>query len=601
MVSAFRKVKALLGLGGGDPPRSAYYVTRKPDWVRSRTETLTIEDILLVRRHLTLDVVLPDPAAAVGGGDGGEHQYLIPVTLIDKERPVPNLSARDEQGSSLPFLTPYESVLQSAQALLAAVEGATGHPPTEEMKTAVKKLALEFEDRDIARDHHADLVALAEESGPKGSAPLATRKVFPHLKQASLDLVTRWSLWVYLSGSAGRRRVVEVEYDFLVFKPRLFSRPDRRAEASPRTLGARLFSRFSTSMGWAAIDFYVPDPRLRNVDSYLLEVPAPPGLEVRGVRLLAELTKEGKPLMPRSEQWTTGARLHFANAVVEKRGPAVISLRAGRRGFISLATLTIFVIATLLWAYEQKVGAVNSEAEQQVAAAVLLVVPAFLGFFVVRPGEHPLTARLASGVRLLVLLTGLLSVAAGAALAGVRPGDWSVGRTWHLYAILSTIAATAIAITWVASLEPVWARTRRLRQKHRNWGLRNWKYRLLVAAAMGMLAACVTLSAPPSSADDLERWLTIGWLVVGVSATAWAALLAEYSVEDVPSPFLRAVVFVVSVAAAGAVAIALTPLRGTLLDPIWEHPWRVAIGLGLLTAISVGLPFRAREADEQPA
>ena len=87
----------------------------------------------------------------------------------------------------------------------------------------------------------------------------------------------------------------------------------------------------------------------------------------------------------------------------------------------------------------------------QIAAAVLILVPAGLAVFANRPAENPLATILLSGVRWFVMLAALSGAVAAAALAGVRATE-SLQTSLLIYATTSSACLAAVTIAWVGSI-----------------------------------------------------------------------------------------------------------------------------------------------------
>lgn len=101
------------------------------------------------------------------------------------------------------------------------------------------------------------------------------------------------------------------------------------------------------------------------------------------------------------------------------------------------------------------------EVEPQTGAALLLVLPAVIGAFLVRPGEHTFASRMLAGVRLLTVVAALSSLWAAGALAvyaSAPSGETEeemarrLDQLEHLWTIGTWVAAVCGAVLVVAYL-----------------------------------------------------------------------------------------------------------------------------------------------------
>jgi hypothetical protein len=150
-----------------------------------------------------------------------------------------------------------------------------------------------------------------------------------------------------------------------------------------------------------------------------------------------------------------------------------------------MAMLAGGLITVLLWGYALQGD--EAKSQREVAAAVLLIVPAVLTALAIRPREHPLAARVLAIVRLLVLSTGVLASAAAAALAGVRPATWTVEEAFKWYAEASVLPFSLLVISWVVAFPSAYTLRRRLAS--------SWLAPLFVTAVAATLSGALLVWA----------------------------------------------------------------------------------------------------------
>jgi hypothetical protein len=131
-----------------------------------------------------------------------------------------------------------------------------------------------------------------------------------------------------------------------------------------------------------------------------------------------------------------------------------------RVGLIRGALVTGVAVAVLMTVLATRSGTFAAQAGATVT--VLLVVPALLGFLIVRPGEHPVTTKNLIGVRLLALLSGAIPVAAAVVLLAVVPQATTNPRThqkvtsypnlasdWWILAGVAWYLALLVVFSWL--------------------------------------------------------------------------------------------------------------------------------------------------------
>jgi hypothetical protein len=557
--------------------RYAHYVTHDSTfWVRRHVETIEIMSATFARRRLTIDIQLPaDPSLADPADD---ESFLIPVASLRKQPATSNVDLRDEAGTALPLLTRDENAAISCGAIAAATERLLPQPPSTILSSALHDLAVtDGAEADFALS--LAQMALREEQGG------TTTEEGQAFDSALRSMTGNSWLWLRLRGKPGGRRIVKFGYDIELHHPRL--RPRRpgargylvwaeetktvyrfdlidQGDGNPRSALSRATARLASSSGFAAYDLFIETPYISGSATYHLQVDSPPGVETRGVRLLARLEPGGMV-----ETWHRdhGTHLYLNNVKIREMFPAVVTLRVGRRGFLTLSWLSAMFIVSLLWAFSAS-GAKATE-HPEPAAAALLIVPTVLVALSVRPGEHPVATRLLAGVRVLVATIGVLAIAAAAAVANVRPAGWNTPHTWFVYAIAASVIGGFLTLSWVLSWETI---HRGVEYAHQKWRSRGFYFASCLLVVI-LSAGVVTVAwARPSTVAGLD-----GVFIAGLALLTALALFAAGTYErvDLPRSAIPVALLVGLVAASDAAATSALVLHLTA-GWSWQPTLRVS-------------------------
>jgi hypothetical protein len=156
-----------------------------------------------------------------------------------------------------------------------------------------------------------------------------------------------------------------------------------------------------------------------------------------------------EPVDGEAYAWISRRRAYLYVSRSEKRSAiAQIELRAARR-YVASAPTAAFLIASAMTFFSLAVLPVAPDHAPATVTALLLV-PALLGYLVVRPGEHPLARRHLAGVRFLVFVSGSLPVAAAISLlAGEWPTGCGVEISWWAQTALAWLCFVLLSISWL--------------------------------------------------------------------------------------------------------------------------------------------------------
>jgi hypothetical protein len=204
----------------------------------------------------------------------------------------------------------------------------------------------------------------------------------------------------------------------------------REPSAPSRPLTVR--RRLARNVGWRAKPIVIPTPAVGHGTSFHLEVEAPEGLQISRARLRSgppgqegpspdDVTDAEEGPMQRTHLYVDGAlQGHSGAGVIHLRPRAALIVRAATLNAL-VATMLIALTAALL---THLAGVLDP------LAALLLFVPGGLSAYTARPRENPMTTSLVSGVRLLAIAVGAMSLAA--ACVAIFERIWTIDKTTHL-------------------------------------------------------------------------------------------------------------------------------------------------------------------------
>lgn len=259
--------------------------------------------------------------------------------------------------------------------------------------------------------------------------------------------------------------------------------PDSVLEFGDKRLGRRsyrisfpaLSERIGQPLALMPVAFDFPTVYTRRCSTYHFELVCPSGLSPRALKVatgepIEEADGNTKPAEQERVKVPEG-RTALASRVANHYLPGSrlandiwfrVTVGVGSGAMPSLWWLAGAITAILLWALAgSNPGFSTNDGENQIAAGILLVVPALVAAMAIGGGSPPAT-RLIAGARILLLVTGLSAVAAAAVLIGAEP--FSIGRqdTWFICAIVATTATMPLATSWILSSDNVWRQLKKL-------------------------------------------------------------------------------------------------------------------------------------------
>ena len=577
--------------------RGAYYFLNDPTWIARHVETVEIESEDAGRRHLTIDIELPTDPEAVVQQRGDEALFCVPFALLAKHPPHAEIDVRSETSDSLPLLTRAENGWISSHALMEAFEHNVGGVPYPQFGRDLDHLvfasgpAADGIVRPGASEGFEAAVAAAlmlEEIDEDGPGAKRIARVIQDLAVCSM-------LWIDLWGAPGERRIVKLSYAIqLQRQPLVLRRPkeefrrvrfpddDRPDIVFPveaggsirwRDTAARLLNPLATALGWASFDADVSYPDVRGAHTYHLQVVAPQGLELTGIGIDA---CDGNAVSR-----CDGLRAHLYLSGID--GPTSSPIRVGmkveRRGFLNLSVVATTITAAGLWLAQGHAGAADDADVSQISAAVLLVLPALLAIFVARQAEHPIATRLLAGVRSLVLLAGLSSVTAAAALSGIRLDLWqTVSEAWIWCASIASVAAIGVTIAWLRSFDTI----RPFQAEPMVYGPSSYLSRVGLSGLF-VIVLCVAVRRDTVGLGEAEP-LAIALLLTAAFLAAVVAVVPA-SFRARPLRIVCVVYSVAAIAAAGVTAVTHSDMRNDVV---------VVAGLVAFAALILALASQLR-------
>jgi len=502
-------------------PRNArvggYYFEQRRDLIHRHVEALELHPDQSGRWQLTVDLELPADKAAICERHEGENLYLFPLVFVRKAEKEANFTLVREDGASIPFPLRKDNAWVSSVATAYAAQKLIAQETSS--KLSVKKLQPLLYNLATGLPYDASVIhdkLLRNVAGLNGGTlPAAWEETGI---ASVLRLLVEHSLtWVILRGRPGQRRQLTVGHDFEL-KPSpiirwRFGSIEKRE--GPRWLdtGAVVYGRrgrrisfgaigqrLGQPLAWMPIEFDFSTIYTKRCKSYHFELICPPGLTPRGVKVVVDDNQPGS--VPREEDPNTRPDIRTTEQTRfayhhrpgnDEAGDVSFRVQAGvgEGAFPILWTLAASVTALLLWT----MAAANPElhsSNNEIAAGILLIVPALLGGIVLST-EHEAVTNLLAGARILLLVTGLCALAGAGVLIGATPFGMSSSWSWTAYAIVATAVTVPLATSWLLSLPIVWRQLIKLK----NWRA-HYKALGIGIVVVGALIAVLTMfdSAP---------------------------------------------------------------------------------------------------------
>jgi hypothetical protein len=401
---------------------------RPERWIHRRVECISFKDHHLVHHQVSVDFTLPAGMPSIGEFEG-KGIFIAPLFLLVKDslrplregkrprrrflvlgegRPDPtkqviptatcsHFDFSDQELKRVPLITRRQSNQLASTMLLVAAESALGAPVPE---------ALENDISNIPDGKWSDQTTflnrlLADGFTPCDDACLYARlredKIFPDL---AWTLASHYIVACLFMGDAPRRSIYKLSYD------------QRANEDGPLTKGA-----IRRSLGWKSEQYHVPLSEIGGSASYHVAIEVPKELLINAVGLVGkhykhydELRGKGnRDYFIRQIESVSDGKIFIPRPLPGRRvGLVWVKLRAKRSGFLIGALATSIIISVMLWTTYLKAPAAMRSGNSEAAAAALLLAPALLAAYLLRPGEHAITAKMLQWARAALLIDAVL-------------------------------------------------------------------------------------------------------------------------------------------------------------------------------------------------
>jgi hypothetical protein len=531
----------------------------------------------LQRRETTVDIYHADVGTRTidvecslpNLGGGGKRTWYLPLAFFPKADVAPDLEVTYCDGSVIPVPTKQQNMALTKEALAELIRAGLLDIDLDPLRkvfgarTSIKQV-WRFAAEVITREQvPARGLRVALEAALGG----------PHeLCRLLRQLEDKFVLWVPVTGEPEshhqfRIRRKEIHHQDIIVGRKLVKvdwtvqtalGPVKVAGLSEaegfRGLRIRfraLLERLPNTLAVRSLEALAFDPEASRSNSCHLRIVAPSGFLVRHVRageVMLPPTNPGYPVVdeiyPRDEDvviqgWDQNlAHVHL----FKKKNPEEVLCRVTlgpRGGAISLWMLTAVLTAALLWIvhhhltsapadgqslfklFAQDLGIGDPERElgigdtdRQIAAAVLLVGPAFASAWSLRAEGGELLRSFLGGARFLLLLSATLSVAAALALAGLMPLNIDDYQAIEIYTAISYVVAMSMVGAWLLSRDTVWIIFRFIFSKER--------HNLIAAVVLALAVAAVALvaSCPDGLAGTLIAACGLGLAMIGANSAA---------------------------------------------------------------------------------
>lgn len=458
-----------------------------------------------------------------------EHNgtWYVPLVLLSKDPVAPDLEVCDATGATIAIPTKQQNMALTMKALEALVNA--GHLELDSDRG--RALARDVISADIVAAHIASLILTDQQPSPSANAI-----------ELLEELADQFVLWVPVNGASGThhhcrvcrheireidpivsparsRKTIQVPVHTGIGEVQVGFKPlSRWYKVRPKAAMRRLLNAFALR----AIEFRATENAARLCASYHLRIHSPEGFLVRNVRASAlgpDVSESDAsageiqtgPFAAVQGEHSDVAHVHLS----ETDNPPGIYVRVTlglRGGMTSLWMIAAVLTAVLLWLVHHHVSyGPPAEQNRQIAAGVLLVVPAFASAYSLRSEGNELLRTVLSGARGLLLASAALSVASALALAGLTPSEVSRHDAIEVYAAASYFVAVPLVVAWVLSGRATWLMFRRFLSSQRS--------NLVVEMGIG-----VVLVAVGGLADALPVRLSGGVLFIcGLGLAALAA------------------------------------------------------------------------------
>jgi len=488
-------------IDGNSGEVASYYLGHRHHLIHRHTESIAINPDQTARWTLKIDFELPEDEDAHCGEHNGETIFLFPLLFLRKAQGRTGFEARDEQGATIPLLNRELSDEISGRAAAKAALRLIGEARAEDSdlpNLPENSLRYVFVYVCKWRPYIASVILnqLKHELDEDVRAAWEEAGLLDDLEL----LVDHSLVWVPLRGLPGERRVIEVAHDTELSRRPLLRwhfgelkvpngrrrwwrrwrrRKQMRDPSQVLDTGQAKYGRIATRvslsvlgerlakpLGWMPIEFDFPTIYTRRCDSYHFEMTCPSGLKNRGLRIAVDKRggKEGRDeeVLERSARMTMRSRAaHMYLRGGRSVGDVVLKATVGISSdafpilWVLMGAITTIMLWSLVAFNPSWLVDGDPQNRNEIAAGVLLIVPALLGAVIVGSDEKA-ESKLLSGARILLLITGLCSAASAAVFTDIKPLSDKPQATWAICATVATASIIPMVTSWLLSLDAVW-------------------------------------------------------------------------------------------------------------------------------------------------
>lgn len=357
------------------------------DWVHRRVQRVSYLEPQLVQVRLSVDFTPPV--------DSGPY---VPISVLPKWPPLYRFDFRRSDDTPVPLLTSSQNGAADESLLNGLVEDVS----PQSLNDPAFREAL----RSLALGTATDLAPVVDvfESGLQGDDrdPLIERVLDIAAMLADATL-----LW-YPVNQAERGVRTICKLDYLVQSP----------------ADTKWYLRLLRSLSWYQRAEYIPLTHIGADANFHAEVEAPPVLTIRSIEPRYYWLEEGEEAQEEDEneinlatedaekaglrpQENLEREGRLAHVYVSGRRPLgadlVVGFAPSRTGVVLSAFIAAVLAAILATSFYCWRDTIRLESHIDAAVAVLILVPALIGYVVIRPSDHPLARRYIFGTQILSL------------------------------------------------------------------------------------------------------------------------------------------------------------------------------------------------------
>lgn len=399
---------------------------RPEEWIHRRVERIYFKDHQVAHHQVSVDFTLPRNVAPVSTFDG-KPMYVAPLFLLAKgmldplrvgkrprrrffflgKRPVDltkraipstrysNVNFTNQDGRSLPILTREQSAQLTVAMLLQEAERIVGSDRvTGQLQNEIAAIPYRS-----WLDLQEVLDWLLYKKVCCWDARLRLRKD-KYFRELIFTFASHRLIVCLLNGEEPRRPIYKLSYDE-------YANVDI---ANPK-------GTFRRSIGWKSEQYSIPLTEIGASSSYHVEIDIPKELEINAINLVGKGYRwfdkirdvGNRDYLVQQIQSTNEGKIYIPEPLAGRRvGHVWVKLRARRKGFPAGAWAASFLITVILICASFNAWIVVKHRESEAATATLLLVPALVAAYIVRPEEHGITKRMLRWMRWALVVDALL-------------------------------------------------------------------------------------------------------------------------------------------------------------------------------------------------